>query len=183
MKHTTIKMLLPLLLVASQMVQGKSCPTIQGFGNSTIFIPRSQSVNAARDLVGWQRDINQFEAGDYYWTSAVTLQYDRTFQSSRINQYLFQNDSLTFTGSRVATRNPQTDILADYFGLPGDFESTVCFAPRITNVQVDFANYVGLDRIWKGLYFRWHTPLVNTKWSMNMTETVVNAGAPYLQST
>jgi hypothetical protein len=148
------------------------------FGPKTVFVPRSQSVNAARDLVGLQRDIDLFDGGDWYWTTAITGEYNRTFQPSKIANSLFGGQCLQFSGSRVVDRGAH-DILADYFGLPADFQSTVSFCPRITNGIIDFSSYIGLDTIWDGLYIRWHTPLVHTTWSLNMHECIQAEGTAF----
>jgi hypothetical protein len=169
MKHWILLGLAGALLMHSRM---------HGFGEHTMFIPRSISVDAARDLCIWQRDINQYEAGDWYWTTNVTFEYDRTFDGDAISNYLFGASCLTFSGSRSPNR-AKTDILADYFGLPADFNSTVSFCPRISTFVADFSSFVGLDRIWQGLYVRWHTPIVHTKWSLGMCENITNPGAPF----
>ena len=47
-------------------------------------------------------------------------------------RYFFGTDVLKFTGSRVPDRSPE-DILADYFGLPTDYKSTVLVTPCAEN--------------------------------------------------
>jgi len=82
---------------------------------------------------------------------------------------------INISGSNVETRGA-CDWLADYFGLPTDFQSCVTFEPRIDNFLIDFNLYLGLDDWCKGLYFRIHAPVVHTRWDLNMCECVQDAG-------
>ena len=66
--------------------------------------------------------------------------------------------------------------LADYFGLPSDFQSTIRLAPSIKNVIVDFSFYWGLDNCYEGMYFRVHAPLVHAQWKLDYCEDVINEG-------
>lgn len=110
---------------------------------------RSQSVNAAREIVGWQQFIN-LPSECTYGSFSITPEYTQTFRGKSIANEIFGQDSCSSTcgsslhisGSRVANRNP-TDWLADYFGLPTDFESTIIFNPRIQNFLVDFNIFTG----------------------------------------
>lgn len=135
----------------------------------TFYAQRSQSVNAARELVGWYWGINRYDVGDYYGNFFSAFEFTRTFQARHIADYFFGTDVLTFTGSRVPNRSPN-DILADYFGLPTDFSSTVLVTPRVINALIDFDWYAGLDAWCDGIYFRVHAPLVYTRWGLNLEE-------------
>ncbi len=141
----------------------------------TFYCQRSQSVNAARELVGWYWGINRYDVGYYYGSFSAAVEFTRTFQARHIARYFFGTDILTFTGSRVPNRSPE-DILADYFGLPTDFSSTVLFAPVAENALCDFDWYCGLDAWCDGLYFRIHAPLVYTKWGMRLEECAEYSG-------
>src|SRR5579872_6442203 len=46
----------------------------------------------------------------------------------------------------------------------------------IQNVILDMNYYVGMDNIWKGLYFAMEAPITWTKWALNIRENVQNAG-------
>ena len=141
---------------------------------------RSQSVNAARDLVGWQQYINKFDMEKYYFTFATTFEYTRSFNAKRISQFFFGKDlincnTLKIQGSAIENRDPRA-WLADYFGLPRDFESNVSFCPQIENYILDLNFYVGLDEVRRGMYLKIHAPFVYTKWQLNMCEPVQNQG-------
>lgn len=164
---------------------------------------RSQSVDAARELVGWAHQVNLFDVGCLYGTFAITPEYTRSFKNCRLASNLFDGlisnngncgtlcspscftacntdcdtDCASFrvTGSCVANRQA-CDLLAENFGLPADFSSTVTVAPRIENFLVDFDLYLGLDEWLCGLWFRVHAPVVWARWKLNMNECITNAG-------
>lgn len=146
------------------------------------YTARSQSVNAAREMVGWEEDINRCCEDHMYGSFSITPEYTQTFRSNRIASCIFGSDlacsddcgsALKIQGSLVANRDPKA-WLADYFGLAEDFDSTVTFKPRISNFLVDLNFYLGLDELASGLYFRVHAPIVHTRWKLNPCE-VVNA--------
>jgi len=140
----------------------------------SFFSPRSQGVNAARQLVGWQPYINQYCTRNY-GSFTITPEFTRSFRPNQLAEYFFGCPTVTFTGSRVADRGNQ-DIFADYFGLPFDFESSVKFTPRIETFLVDFDWYYGFDSWAKGMYVRLHVPFVNTRWDLNVTESIKSPG-------
>ncbi|MCK5632483.1 hypothetical protein KAH94_01935 [bacterium] len=156
----------------------KTCETVCGGGNS-YFSYRSQSINAARDIVNLQSLIHRFEMESLYGTFGITPHFTRTFKPCRLAGYFFGEDlvngALTVSGSGVADRGDH-DWLADYFGLSTDFKSSVKFTPRIYNMMVDLDLYLGLDEMWEGGFFRIHAPITYTNWNMNMCETVEVAG-------
>lgn len=170
-------------------------------GNAYFSI-RSQSVNAARELAGWQPYINLFDRDCFYGSFTITPEYTRSFRACHIAEFLFGADlqnvpfsttagtaatscntscnndncgSLVISGSQVANRGAK-DWLADYFGLSPAFQSVVNFKPRISNFLVDFNLYLGLDEWASGLYFRIHAPVVYTRWNLRASENVINAG-------
>lgn len=152
-------------------------------------VPRSQSMNAARQLVGWDNPywgINRLPQDQWYSSFNLTFAYTRSFKDSRISYAFFGDDLLcicnptsesigikgfNITGSAVPNR-ASTDWLADYFGLPRDFNSQITLIPRIDNFVLDFSFYAGLDGLVDGLYFRIHGPFVHTRWNLNATETI-----------
>src|SRR5271156_5058454 len=152
---------------------------------TTNIVPRSQSFDAARQLVGWDNSkwgINRKADDDRYYTSFnLIFAYTQTFRGSRLTRALFGDDlvctgcdndlSINISGSAVGNR-AATDWLADYFGLPMNFQSTVTFNPKISNFLLDFDFYAGLDAWVDGLYFRIHGPFVHTKWNLEATECV-----------
>ena len=164
--------------------------------------PRSQGINGARELVGWQLLINRWDACGYYGCFSVTPEYEQTFRSHRITEALFcdalvsdatteaSNGSLCtngFTvdenccrklliqGSAVTGRNDRA-LLANYFNMSPFFSSEITFKPKVQNIIVDFNYYQGLDAWAAGLYFRIHAPLVNTRWNLHYCENIIDDG-------
>lgn len=141
-----------------------------GFTGKSYYRLRSQGCDAARDLVGWQPLINK-KSDDWYGALSITPAYQRSFDADYIAKQIFGAPTMTFSGSRVANRK-STDILADYFGLPTDFQSLVCFDPQIKNMIFDLQAYIGLDNVLHGLYMRFNIPIVHSSWDLGFKEFV-----------
>ena len=150
---------------------------------TTKIIPRSQSFNAARQIVGWDNPywgINRRPQERDYTHFNIAFEYSRTFRDNRLAQFLFGNDltcdscneaSINISGSAIPAENRgANDWLADYFGLPRDYQSTVTFKPTISNYILDFSLYAGLNVWADGLYFKLYGPFVHTKWNLNAQE-------------
>lgn len=155
---------------------------------------RSQGFNAARELVGWQNQINLGCMDDIYGSFSITPEYTHSFWPNGIAESLFC-DGLTdscfknkagkncccpcptikIQGTKVANRDAKA-WLAEYFYLPTDYSSEVTFKPEIQNAIIDLNLYVGLDRWLQGLFFRIHAPVCYTKWDLNLCEKVVAPG-------
>ena len=158
---------------------------------------RSQGIDGARELVGWQSQINRYDKDGFYGSFSITPEYTRSFFGYKIAECLFGdalvNDAcckeyydvsptccgscprIKIQGSKLLHRDPRA-LLADNFYLPTDFSSQVTFRPRVQNILVDFNLYMGLDTIAKGLYLRIHTPLCNTRWDLHLGEKVFDPG-------
>ncbi len=149
--------------------------SVGAFGNKTFLGIRSQGVDAARELAGWQQEINQCYE-DWYNTLSIAFSYTRSFDSNAISCFLFNSSQWIFSGSLSRKERGPRDILADYFGLPSDFQSTVCVDPVITNFIVDLDWYVGLDPLICGSFIRVHFPIVHSKWDLNCSECITDPG-------
>jgi hypothetical protein len=158
---------------------------VQAVAVTPTFIPRSQSVNVAREMVGWQNLINLCDMEECYGAFAITPEYTQSFRNGRLAECLLgvgsncESDcngaSIKVSGSQVANRGA-TDWLGDYFGLPTDFQSTLSFSPRVRNFLVDFNLFLGLDNLACGLYFKIHAPIVHTRWDLRFRENVIEPG-------
>jgi hypothetical protein len=161
--------------------------------------PRSQGINSARELVGWQSQINQWNMCCNYGSLSIAPEYTKTFRHDCIAKSLFGEalvDGSTTTsgatnscnnkhdcgcqkiliqGSQVNDRNEHA-LLAENFYLPTDFSSEITVKPAVENIIVDFDYYQGFDEFAEGWYFRIHSPLVNTRWNLNYCEKVTAAG-------
>lgn len=143
---------------------------------------RSQSVDAARDLVGTTHLMNLYDNEDLYCIFAMTPEYTQSFNPNQINKCLFGKDcsttSIKVSGSRVANRGAN-DWLADYFYLPTDFQSTLEFKPTVINALVDFSFYVGMDNVLPGLYFSIHAPFAWQQTNLNFCESSITGSATH----
>jgi len=148
---------------------------LYSFGPKTLMGVRSQGLSAPRELAGWQQVIYRPDYDEHYFAFAVAPEYSHTFRRDDIATFLFGCKELIFSGSQVANRGAN-DILADYFGLPSDFKSTVQFAPQIVNFVMDLDWYIGLDGWAPGLYAKIHVPIVHTKWDLKLNECAVDLG-------
>lgn len=153
----------------------------------------TQGMNGAREIVGWQTQINKFDMNSWYGSFSITPEYTRSFQNYQLAGYLWCdalapefdytihledccNDPLIrIEGTKVNARK-ENALMAENFYLPTDFKSEVRINPVIENFLVDFNLYIGLDNITQGLYFRIHSPLCHTRWNMNMREYIMNKG-------
>lgn len=179
-----IKHSLPVLaLLCSVPALANVVPTI---------LPRSESWQAARELVGTRDQVNLYGKDSLYGTFFMMPGYDRTFKDHRITEMLFCDalatgttssgccstnccSSIKISGSQVTSRGAK-DLLADYFGLPTDFQSTISFCPQISNFFMDFNLYLGFDEWLEGLYFKIHAPFVHTRWELGFCEKNITAG-------
>lgn len=175
--------LLTLILILTSYCHAQSCSSSSVLFNSSeqtlhgvsFFSPRSQSVNAARDLVGWHPFIHQYDRESCYSVFTVTPEFTQSFRNSRIAQALFGTDTLSISGSLAACRS-QDDILADYFGLSPVYQSEVTFDPEIRNIIIAFNGYIGFDAYVKGLYLQFLAPFVNTRWDLRPCEKIFESG-------
>lgn len=141
---------------------------------------RSQGVNTVREMVGWEDRINRCDKKCFYGAFYAAGDLMRSFNPGRIAQCLFGPDlinqsTLTISGSRASARGAN-DWLADYFGLPTDFVSTVTFTPHINNFVADLGFYLGINDVAQGFYMRLHFPITHTRWNLRVTEKVTTPG-------
>jgi hypothetical protein len=139
----------------------------------SFFSPRSQSIDAARNIVGQYPFTHQYESKKFNAVISATPEFTKSFHADHIADALFGTDFLYISGSQVVGRGPN-DILADYFGLSPEFVSTVCLSPTIMNFITTFDIYMGFDAWVPGLYFEIYAPAVWTRWNFQMNETVLS---------
>lgn len=135
--------------------------------------PRSVGTDAARELVGLKQYINRYiPDGRLYGVIDVTPGYEQSFRPNRIAEYFFGCDTITISGSQVATRDTN-QILADYFGLSPTFLSNIHLKPKLKNTFVDFDVYLG----WECFYLRIHAPVNSAQSHIKIEEFVNNDGS------
>ena len=167
MKHSSFVRILILSCLSSPLF---------GFFGRTQIIPRSETVNAAREIAGWQEHINDYDVGRTYWSLYLAPEYKRSFRKQQLVDFLLGGDDcFAVQGSRALARDSRA-LLADYFGLPADFKSTIRFSPQISSFIFDMNMYIGLDGCAEGWYVRIHAPVVHTKWDLHLKECVDMVG-------
>ena len=116
---------------------------------------------------------------------SVGLTYRKTVSPESLARGLFgaflpasfgENDTIVISGKDVVGRSASTDLLADYFGLPGDYESTITFKPRVQAIAIDINGYVNFNRFVKGLYIRTYTPIEWGQINLNEQECIQSVG-------
>lgn len=153
-----------LCLVSISPARGQS---LQGY---SFLSPRSQSTDAARELVGWREFINQDFCGFYSAFAAMGI-YQQSYRAYRIAEYFFGDNTREILGSQNTNRS-NTSILADYFGLSPKFSSDVVLDPQIQNGIIDLDWYLGYNA-W---YFRVHAPIVWCKTTFKLNEQIHDPG-------
>ncbi len=141
---------------------------LYSFIDNSFMTYRSQGFDFARNNAGYLKDYTTN-------TADVTVEYTRSFDKCGINNYFFGGQELIFSGSRVADRG-MGDIMADYFGLPTDFKSSVSFSPKVQNVIVNFDSYWILGCCDNSFDLRIMFPFVHTRWALNPCENVIDPG-------
>jgi len=140
------------------------------YWGKTFLLPRSQGVDAPRDLVGTYRFMHQYDAPCVqYGALSFTPQFMHSYKDDRIAEYFFGTDCLHIAGSKIEQR-ARDSIMADYFGLSPSFESTVWLHPTITNFVGDIGWYGQWNRLWATL----HVPIAWTRWDFELCETICN---------
>jgi hypothetical protein len=142
----------------------------------SIFSPRAQNVNAARDIAGWHPYIHRYDAHDNYTAFSITPSYNQSLRPQRMALVMWNNDTYTVTGSQVLGRENTQELLADYFGLSPAYSGNEFFKPLIKNLLIDGALYVGFDKLVPKLYTQFRTPLVWTQWDLKLAENILTTG-------
>lgn len=143
-------------------------------------LPRSQGRNSARELVGCQQMLYKYDTESLNGFLSAAVEYQRSFDNQQIPRYYFGADyvnckNLLIQGSQVNNRHANA-WLADYFGLPTDYNSVVSFCPLLQNVTVDLNFYLGLDKAAEGLYLKVVAPIAWTCSQLCPIEKICNYG-------
>jgi len=170
MKKKIIVALLLLSLLPSHLYSSEELRGI------SFFSPRSQDMNAARDLVGWHPFIHQYDPQKNYFTFSFTPEYNQSLRPKNISLALFNSDTFSLSGSEIEGREDTNELLADYFGLSPEFASDAFFKPLIRNLIFDMALYIGFDRWVRGLYLQLRAPAVWTQWNLKLSDCIIEEG-------
>lgn len=142
----------------------------------TVFHARSQGANTARELVGWQWELNLPFMCNNWGAAYFVYEYQRSFNNKILANVLFGSSTLNFAGSLVPDRT-SNDLLAENFGLAQDFQGSIRFDPQMQNHIFDFGYFQGFDCFIQGSYLRVHAPVVLTYWSLRPCQRVITQGS------
>jgi len=183
-----ILLLMPLMaLCLASYTHPADCPPSTDCPVAPMISIRSQGVNRVHQMVESVGHVNHPHELQWYSSLSAMLVYEKSFNPNKITECLFgsalecqpgcDDKVIRIQGSAFLgdARDPKA-LLADYFYLPLDFESTVAFEPTIRNIMVDLDYYLDLSDYSSGLYFRAHAPLVHTTWKLGMCETIISTG-------
>jgi hypothetical protein len=137
---------------------------------TSVYIPRSQGDNTAREFAGWHPFIYKYNVDQNYTSVALITEFTKSRRPARIANSLFCSDCLTFSGSQFAGRVNGSEIIADNFGLSPFFQGSLKVNPKIENYILDFNLYFGLDEWLPGLFLRVNAPITHTKWNLGLDE-------------
>ncbi len=146
-------------------------------------ITRSQSLDLPRFMVGWTNQTFLPENKGRYGAFAVIPQYNHSIFNHAIATELFGEDSISrcdeitigISGSQVGGRKAK-DWLADYFGLPTDYQSTVSLKPKFSSFIFDIDFYLDFDCICSNLFLWLRLPIVHSRTALQCTECIINPG-------
>jgi hypothetical protein len=146
---------------------------------------RSQGINLAREFAGWQQHTYKHNVKHWHGSFFLAPSYTQSTNGDAIASILFGPDLqhpqncceefIVVSGSQVPRRKKH-DWLADYFGLPTDFQSNIEISPRIRNFILDMDLFLAFNWKCHNLFVQIHAPYVYSKWRLNFDETVINSG-------
>lgn len=133
---------------------------------------RSQSQDLARQKVGTIGHEYKADMDVHNGVFTITPEYTRSFHGKDIAQslfgcyYLTSCNKLNITGASAASGHELTDLAAEWFNLPANYEGYITFEPVIQNFNADLSMYWGMDAWVKGMFARIHAPITWTKWDL-----------------
>jgi hypothetical protein len=141
------------------------------------FLPFSQGENRARDYA----EVLQFsylpDQEDWNWNASLALEYQQNFDRCRLGSYFFPNGN-TLTVGADSTLGGTVDVRNVDLGLSSTFAGTLTINPKISNIIIEPAFYVGLDRWVEGMYIWTKIPIVNSRWDLKCCSKVTQTGSP-----
>lgn len=178
MKHTYIMMAVTLTTLSSSMLYSVNITT-------PYLDFRSQGINLAREFAGWHQHTYKHNVEEWHGSFFIAPSYSQSTKGENIASLMFGPDLqcdgncgdqfIKISGSQVPKRNKH-DWLADYFGLPTDFESTITFNPQIKNFILDLDLFLAINWKCHNLFVQVHAPYVYSKWQLNFCENIINEG-------
>lgn len=144
---------------------------------------RSYSINTPREISGVADFMYAPNKSNIYGNISAALVGGTSFNPDQITHCLFDNISsssscctqIQISGSQIPNRGAH-DWLADYFGLPTDYQSIVRFDPRIRSIIADICGFWQFNKYVNGFSIRVHAPIAWARWDLNMHEMITDEG-------
>jgi hypothetical protein len=139
---------------------------------------RSQGQDLARQRVGMIGHEYTYNASTdeevslFKGAASLTAEYTRSFNGDDLANnlfgcyYLTGCNKLNITGMNIPGTRAATDLAADWFYLPADYQGSITFEPVIQNFNADLNLYWSMDKWVNGMFFRVSAPLTWTKWDL-----------------
>lgn len=136
---------------------------------------RSPGTNVVSKVIGTNSHKFLGEMDSFYGELDLNFSYERSFRPGGIARslfgpYLVEDRTINISGSSVANR-PATDLLADYFFLPKDFQGSIHLSPLVQNYVLFLEAYFGFDEWVQGLYLDIYGAVVNSRYNLEAEET------------
>lgn len=148
------------------------------FQGISFFSPRSQTTNAAQELIDDQHYLHQHELKDSHFFTA-TVAFYQSLHPEQLANIVFGRSPIVIDGSFIENRE-EGALLADYFGLSPSFKSIVEIDPKWRSVYIPFTFYGALDEFVHGMYVRICVPYVWNQSILHLNETIINDGTDTL---
>ena len=140
------------------------------------FLPFSQGENRARDYAGIAHFQHLPDQEDSYWYANLAIEYNENFDRDDLGSYFFPQSNTLTVGPNGT---PGVDIRNVDVGLSDTFFGTLTINPRIRNLIVEPAFYLGLDHWLSGLFVWIKFPITHTRWNLECCETDTELGGVF----
>ncbi len=126
-----------------------------------------------------------FDNNNIYGSFNAHMEYNSSFNASRLGEYLSPIANATFKvgPEDTAAANAATDVMNLFFLLDDAFASTVTFKPKSSTFTSNLNLFVGLDEWVEGLWLDFSLPIVHNKRHVKIAETVTTAAANTVYAT
>lgn len=154
--------------------------SLSGFAGYSQFVARTQGISGVYEVSEWMNYAQLCHFLHVSGTVSAHLSAECSFKADQIRDYIFGSPAITISGSRIAQRGAN-DILADYFGLPSDYQAIITSDPKIKNVALHLSSYFTLcsreraNRI-DNLYLSIAAPLIYSRWDLDLKEEIIDEG-------
>lgn len=182
-KYLCLALLLSAPIINADDCDDSSCSTDTTCNSvKTIVLPLTQ---LGSNLYTQYHEIFPESDDDCSWQAklSATYRFAQTYGCDSIAPILFGSSTLAFKGSTIKSPDGKemadTDaLLADYFGMGKDTDTSVTFKPQIRNNIIDFQLSAGGEKLW----FQVNVPLMHSSWKLNSCgSTTGTSGSKDLQ--